>query len=1203
MKSELEKTEITRRNGTLRDNRLIKNLLESKFRMDDREPWDLLAYIASYLENINYYNTENRINGDWKNLVEKDSLIIMASIINSATNNIDDLVRTYSGEAVQKDDKRKDEIIDLLAFWWEKIHRWSKALVAANEKNLSEKIKNSLVNDITFNRDYIVVGADGKPNLQKLREAAKKSEDAGDILDKILHDFQKAIARIKEATKRHFEATLLQSNEHLPHNAMYIAFTLLYHRVQEQINGLSQRHLDFYYDKVLQQELKEGSPTKAIVNFDLQPMVQNTFISKGTKLSAGKILGSKTEILFKTNEALMAYQVELVNIQNLFINSNKYIEVGTNNPIISSVTYNQLFRFSKDQMPRKDWYVFGANKKTIQDSTVNAHKSAKIGFIISSPVLFLSEGKREISLRFNFEEQTSRDIFWTLLNEIQCSKNISMHSVMSMVFRKGFKISYTNKDGWIPCDEYMIEFDEAANYLTIKLTLDISHPSLEMGEAIEEQLNWPSLKVELNEYAPVFGYSFLKKVEIETIDIDVEVYGMKNLSLYNNIGKMPAGKPFELFGPQPKKGDHFMVGHSELFKKQVNSLELELDWETIPQDYGGFETYYDGYGEEFNNDTFQVQFSALSNGYWYPSQSKDWPQNNLFSTTNCLTPEGYESVQLDDTSLLDFENFSELGIPSDYSLNDPLLYDVTSQGGFVKMTFTSPDYGFGLDLYQEEFTAVATFNAKNKKQLTYPNKPFIPKIKGAQVHYSASDRLSFVERLVTTSKSNMHVGEFKHVTPYIVEDIIVDQIVKKHTLLPNFSEEGYLILGLMGVTSRTDISIYFNFKRSSTTVNIKDNSLKWEYFSLPSWREFEPGAIIRDGTEGFLKSGIVQLTMPFVEGANRGIDSTVLWIRASTRGDAENYPKIKGIYLNAVEATCISEDPTIIGQKLAPQSIIKMDGKFPDVKVVNQAAESYHGRIPEIKKQFYTRVSERLRHKGRAVTLWDYERLILENFEDVLIVKCTSFNEHFVPVQGHVKVVVLSRKWTKNDPYYFSKMQLQEMKDFLNSISSSFIDIEVINPLIEYLLVNCRARFNRIDAGLNYRQKLSDDIAEYLSPISRMDETNGGIGGSVMPTTVVNYVENLPYIERLEKLNIEHIIIKGVNSFILVVHENEKMINAQTPWSILAPAKEHRVVIEEDMDESTVLTDLEVGIGTIGVGMDFIIGKEHEHEDDHHGHD
>jgi len=152
-------------------------------------------------------------------------------------------------------------------------------------------------------------------------------------------------------------------------------------------------------------------------------------------------------------------------------------------------------------------------------------------------------------------------------------------------------------------------------------------------------------------------------------------------------------------------------------------------------------------------------------------------------------------------------------------------------------------------------------------------------------------------------------------------------------------------------------------------------------------------------------------------------------------------------------------------------------------------------------------------------------------------------------------------------------------------------------------LVNCRARFNRIDVGLNYRQKLSDDIAEFLSPISKMDENNGGIGGSIMPTTVVNYVENLPYIERLEKLNIEHIIIRGMNSFILDVHEDEKIINAQTPWSILAPSKDHRVVSDEDANKLKVLANLEVGIGTVGVGRDFIIKKEQKHKDNHHSHD
>jgi hypothetical protein len=766
-----------------------------------------------------------------------------------------------------------------------------------------------------------------------------------------------------------------------------------------------------------------------------------------------------------------------------------------------------------------------------------------------------------------------------------------MTSVVSMVFDKAFHISHTHTDGWIPC-HYLIEFDEVDNYICIKILLDISHPALEPGVAIEEELTWPSFKVELNEFAPVFAYSFFKEVEVETIQIDVNVQGIKNLSLYNSVGKMPPGKPFELFGPQPKKGDYFMVGHSELFKKQVTSIKLELDWETVPVDYDGFRAYYNGYGETIDNNTFKVQFSALSNGYWFPSHSQDAPEINLFSTTQCLTPEGYSSEQLDLVRTLDFENFYELGISHDYTLEDPLLYNVTSQGGFIKITFSYPDFGFGEALYQNEFTDIATYNARNKRQLPYPNKPFIPKIKGARIHYSASDALSFVERIATGDNSNLYNGEFKHITPYIIQDVIVDQMVKKHTLLPNFTDEGYLGMGLMGVRSRTEISIYFNLLRSSTTVQIKDNSLKWEYFSHPEWREFEPSSIIRDDTEGFLKSGIVQLIIPHVEAKNRGIHPDILWVRASTIGDVEHYPKIKGIYLNAVQAICTSEDTSIIGQKVNKHSIHKMDGKFPDIKQVYQAAESYGGRIPEEGNKFYTRVSERLRHKGRAVTLWDYERLILESFDDVLIAKCTSFNKYFEPVAGRVKVVVLSTRWTKSDPYYFSKMKLKRMQDYLNGISSSFINIEVVNPILEYLLVNCKVAFKKLDQGLNYHQKLNEDIIQYLSPIARMDSNNGGIGGTIMPSTVANYVENLSYIERLEKLNIEHIIRKNMNDYTLQVHEKEELISAQTPWSILVPAKEQRVVVKEDIKALKVLENLEVGIGTIGVGVDFILGDE-----------
>jgi len=1188
----IHKSEIEKRNGTIRSNRLSKDLLDNPFQIDGRSTWDVLAFMVSYLEKINYYNLENIVDGDWENLVDRDPLIYMASIINKPTDDIDNLIRDYDVAKI-KNEGISDETIGLLFKWWGEIHEWSENLIRCDEKELAITIKNSLINGITFNRNYIVL-KDGKPDIEKLKENMGKSDNLGIILEEVLHDFQKAIRHIKESTKTHFSQKLLENNAHLPHTAMYITFMLLFRKLQTKLNGLSIAHLDFYYKKVLKQQFRKGNSARAVVNFELQPMIKNTLIPKGTKLSAGKILGSKSEILFKTNKDLMAYQAELVNIQTLFINSNTYIDIGTKKPIISSIACNRLYKFSKDQVSRKEWYVFGANKKSKQDSKLEGMTTANIGFIIGSPVLFLSEGKRHVSLQVNLNVN-SQTSFWTLLNEIKQNREIAMSTVISRVFDKAFNIFYSNKKGWMPC-AYLIDFSEEDNYFTFKLLLDYADPSLELSDKNDEDLTWPSIKVELNETAPVYAYSFFNAVEIDTIHIDVEVHGMKNLSCYNNVGKMPIGKSFELFGHEPKKGNYFIVGHSELFKKQVKELKLQLEWEAVPNDYGGFESYYDDYGAQIDNQSFKVQFSALSNGYWFPSQDPGSPVKNLFTTSSCLTPEGYRSEQLNDTRLLEFDNFLELGINPDHSLKEPLIYDVSTQGGFVKMTFCAPDFGFASDLYVEEFTEIATYNAKNKKQFPYPNKPFIPKIKGVSIHYKASDTLFFSELVNKSSNSNVFLGEFKHITPFIVRDVIVDQLVQKNTLLPNFTEEGYLILGLKGVKSNTEISVYFHFMRSSSTGTMKENPLKWEYFSLPDWKEFDLDAIIRDDTEGFLKSGIVQLFLPDVDDNERGIDPDILWIRVSTKNDAEKYPKIKGVYLNAVDTIATSIDPSIIGKKIKEESIHKLFEKFPDVKKVYQAAETFGERIPEVGNPFYTRVSERLRHKGRAVTLWDYERLILDNFDDVLIAKCTSFNEHFKPIPGHVKVVVLSTRWTQEAPYYFSKMKLKRMKKFLNKISSSFINIEVVNPKIEYLLVNCKVEFNKIDIGLNYRDKLREDMTRFLSPISEVSSNKGGIGGSVMPSTLANYVENLPYIKLLKKFNMEHIIKHGENNYSLDVHDNEQIIFAQTPWSILTPLNAHRIVTKKNVKDRYVLEDLRVGVGIIEVGLDLIIGEEHKHK-------
>jgi YD repeat-containing protein len=52
--------------------------------------------------------------------------------------------------------------------------------------------------------------------------------------------------------------------------------------------------------------------------------------------------------------------------------------------------------------------------------------------------------------------------------------------------------------------------------------------------------------------------------------------------------------------------------------------------------------------------------------------------------------------------------------------------------------------------------------------------------------------------------------------------------------------------------------------------------------------------------------------------------------------------------------------------------------------------DSFGGRVAEDDSTFYTRVSERLRHKDRAITLFDYERLVLEEFPEIYKVRCLN---------------------------------------------------------------------------------------------------------------------------------------------------------------------------------------------------------------------
>jgi len=1201
---------IDRRYGTIRSKRLSDNLLTSPFQIDQRSFWEVLGYMSSYLEKINYYNIENEIEGNWKKLLEVDTLIYMVSIINEPTTDLSEMIQTYS--TTKNDPQHDAKIILALLDWYEKVKKWNETLSNYGEKKLALKINNILADVLTYQKKDLTAHQkklkslidenQSKENIEEtvqlLTKAPPASRDEDEVnLDRIMHRFHEVIMHIQGFTKDYLKANILTTNDHTPNNALYLAFSILYKTLQDNINTLSRRHLDFYYKDILQEENRLGSPSKAIVSFDLLPVVTRSLIEKGTPLSAGKLFGSRTDIIFETVKPIVAYQLKLVEMETLMFNSSPYIKVGTNRPIISSVSRNELIVNGKDASSRDDWFVFGANKGSMQNTQIDEKKAAKLGFIIGSPALVLSEGYREIDLVFNLDDtsdseneskDTSRSTFWKLLNEIKVNNKLPLDVVFSKVFDESLKISYTSTKGWTKFDGYTVDYNEAEDWFSIKLILQTIDPPVEIGKDIPEKLSWPSIRVELNEFAPVYLYSFLRGVKVDTIDINVKVNRIKDFVLYNNVGKMALGKPFDLFGPFANKGSYVMIGKSELFKKRITGLTLDMEWETVPQEFGGFDTYYEAYSNEITNDSFKVQFSVLNNSFWLPTNADQAEVHTLFNTTECLTPEGYQSEQLNTHSTIDLSKIAEMDLSPDFNLKDPLTHTVNTLNGFFKLTLVSPPGGFGTEVYEKEFIEVATFNAKNKQQLPVPNKPFIPKVSEMSMSYEASDTLYFKSDFSKEVAGGRNLGELFHITPYIIDDVIVDQTVRKDTLLPNFEKEGYLFLGIKGATSGTTIAIYFSFLRSSTSVNIVKSGLTWEYFQLPDWVDFKKGNIIRDDTNGFAQSGIVELVLPKVEGAERGYDENIIWIRVATQDDVEDFPKIKGVYLNAVEAICTSTDPHTIGVKVPAGSITKMDGKFPDIKSVVQPAESFDGVTSEFGDDLYTRVSERLRHKDRTIGIWDYEHLILEHFREVRVVKCTNLNEKLEQVAGKVKVVVLSARWSNSERHYFNKNMLNKMKNLLQKHSSPFIEIEVINPISEYLLVNAIVDFETDYTGGFYLNLLNEDISNFLSSISNIDDGVGGIGGRVVPTMVMNFAENLHYIKKVETLSIEHIVRRGPNDFTLDIHEGGEEIIASTPWSILAPVKQH--YIQTSMTDQLYSKD--VGVGLMEIGLDLILGNE-----------
>ncbi|CAM1362676.1 conserved hypothetical protein [Tenacibaculum litopenaei] len=1173
---------MERRKGTIQRRRVENQLLNQEFKIDERSFDDLLAYISDYVAYINFYTTENVIDGNWRSLIEQDPLIYIIGIVKEP---ISDLRLDEQDSAV---------VIPVMLNWYYRIEGWYQQLLHFEELVLADKIRNVLYDVLERKKDLLQAAlenqersSDETSSFASTLQSYTNPDGRGTALDlsEMVHTFRKMVIYIQNFTSAYVKATLFDKDNHLPNNAMYIAFSILVKKIQDQLNTLGQRHLDFYYKEVLKQTPSEGIETKSVVCFDLIPISKGALIPEKTQLSAGKLFGSKKNTLFETVKPLLAVPTVIETVQAFYLNQSPFIKVGTQYPTIANIVKNTFVSKGKPQVVANS-SLFGADENSIIDSEITESTTTDIGFMIGSQVLFLEEGRRQITLVYRLEKESAKNSLWRLLHEMEVNQDLPMDIVFNDVFEKAFDIAYTSQKGWVVLDDYYVTFEEATDEFRLKFVLENTAPAVGLL-AGESQFDWPMIRVVLSEYAPIYAYSYLKGVRIEELRIDVTVEGMKNLSVYSDVGKLPLTKSFPIFGKHPEVGNHLLIGKSELFKKELDALDIHIEWEQVPEDYGGFETYYQGYSKPFSNSSFLVNISALSNGFWIPQLEHEREVTTLFSTVPARTPEGYESILLSKHRILSLQNLAKYQLNKDFRLRDPLVYDIHANDGFFKLTFSAPQEGFGKDLYKEDYLRIATFNAQNNGREPLPNKPFNPKVKQLTLSYRASDTIYF-NNSFDGSSDNL-LGAYIHITPFGLQQTVQDSKVFKDTMLSNFEGEGYLYLKLKKVQPDTTITLFFDLESSVASQCETPNNIRIEYKKLDQWVALPKKNVVSDSTDQLSKAGIVELLVPHF---STEFASDEIEFRFVAFHEAFRYPVLKGIYPNAVEVVGIDSEETHIGKKVPAGSIRKLTAKIADVKKLTQPQDSFGGKLPTSPELFYTEVSERLRHKDRALTIWDYEHLILQYFHEVMAVKCTNLNQFFKPQAGKVRLVVLSNQWKHDKHHYFNVNELAIIHEFIRKKANSFIKIHVQNPVVEWLLVTCIVTFEANEQGGYFINALNEELNKYLCPVTHDATTNvEGIGGTVVPRMLKSHLENLSYIQSVQKLEIEHIIKKGIDNYSLKVHKESEEIKPTTPWSMLVPKLRHNIYSSAILEDETIT---EIESQNFRIGLDYIIADDAE---------
>lgn len=1175
------------RDGTSRANRSISNLQPSSILIDGRTMADFAQYVSQLSSLIQFYDEKNTASGNWQPFFKDDVSFLTAQI--AKTN-----IQTYADEYTVSMRLEKSAIatqwagfftptltiVNQLDTWFRQstegvsIHaalyrlnlsvlvQATTQLVAIAKQGAAKGLPLPSINGVSMvnwvgslsfgtSINYALIQPD-KSILQET-DPAKMSDDydiARKKLKTIFDRVYQAIVGIVHTAPQYLEDSLQNYPQHKPHIALFWAFLKLLEYPQTDMNALSAKHLDFYYRDVLQLKSKAAIPDSVHAVFELARNFFNYEIAKGTYLKDGKdSLG--VDILFKTDKTLVLNNIALdtEGVKNVFVETET---VTINSKAVQQV--KNIYAAPKADtddgiaMPPTNgqWRAFGNTEMP----------PPIVGFAIASPQLLLQEGTRTITFVFRFKNALT----------------IAVEDVTAI--NTNVIIAFTGKKGWITADisanDTTVTWDGTQTILTIKIKIDATKSAVvDYTPSVHGSnftTNLPVAKFIFDNKSGSYPYKYFQQLgRLMSLDINVGVVGMKNLILENDLGVVNPAKPFMPFGSQPKVGNSFYIGSHEVFSKKLDSLDLIIEWGDLPKT--AFLTHYDHYeGKPQNNNDFKVNSELLKDGEWALSSS----DMSLFQANNNAPPSAVNPL-----SIVNRPDKRELFLEPFDTFSPSLL-----RGGIRLKLKTDFFHG------QYPTVLISGMNQVPLANKFTPNLPYTPLITSFSIDYTSKETIDFKNDYSTQPEQLFQIHPFGTAEMYPSEkNGSIGNVLLSNTIVPQFLTDndktvaqGTFYVGLKNVHAAAPnedqiVSILFQVAEGSedpnTTPLPKKQPIKWSYLVNNEWKRFLDTQIISDTTNSFLKSGIIQFNLPAaMNSVNTVLKQGTFWLKAAIELGTAGVCRMVAVHPQAVRSTFenIGNDLNRVAKPLDGNAIGRLKERVAEVKKVLQPYPSFGGRATEADAFFYERVSERLRHKQRAVTMWDYEHLVLEAFPEVYKVRCIP---HAKPLSMITETQLLESEYRvgfvtliavpnlRNQNAYnplrptLSKNKLSEIQAFLQQIANDFVEIAVHSPVFETIYTEFRVAFKKdYDAGF-YKNKLNGDIIKFLSPWIYNEGIELSFGGKIHRSTILNFVEQREYVDFVDNFKL--------------FHQGQEVENAvaSTSASVLIPDKASLFVIDD----------------------------------------